>query len=449
MDIQFSLANTISDYRKKLSSLPLGLRQAGFMFAATSLASALNYLVHFASSRMLGPVEYGVFASLTSFYTLISTPLVIFTLVTAYYLAQFHARGEDYRSRSLLIDITKWASFIGVILGTVIALGSPFLATFLQIPSPTPILVVAGVVFVGALMTIATGALQGLQKFFALGTNGIIGSALRLAFTIGLIALGLGASGALAAQIIAGLVTFVIAVALLSPLLRRPSSMLRSDHGLTVREVFAYAGWVMIGTSCLAALTNMDVMIVKHYFPPAVAGQYAAASVLAKIILFFPGAITAVLFPKAVERVTLQQDPSRIARQAAAAVGGLCGVLVIGYFLVPGFLVRLLFGPGYTVAIPLIGPFGATMALYALVTLQMTYYLAIHRTRYIALLVVSTISLGTALILFHNSLLEVIIIQLINAAALLVVGELIFRGILIDIPQLKIIKKTGDSQDIT
>jgi hypothetical protein len=73
------------------------------------------------------------------------------------------------------------------------------------------------------------------------------------------------------------------------------------------------------------------------------------------------------------------------------------------------------------------------MALYALVTLQMTYYLAIRKVRYIALLVVSTISLAISLMLFHNSLLEIIIIQLINAAALLLVGELFFRGIISDV----------------
>jgi O-antigen/teichoic acid export membrane protein len=430
VSVQFYHCNKIMDYRKKLTSLPLGLRQAVFMFAATTISSALNYLVHFASSRMLGPVEYGVFVSLNSFYLLISTPLGILTIVTAYYLAQFHARFEDYRSRLLLIDISKWVSLIGVILGVVIAVSSPFLATFLQIPSSTPILMVAIAVLVGSLLAVLTGALQGLQKFFAFGFVAITGGFLRLSFAVGLVALGLGATGALAAQFIAGIASVALALIVLAPLLRQTSSSLHSGHGLTLREVIDYAGLVLIGTICLATLTNLDVMVIKHYFPPEEAGQYAAASVLAKIILFFPTAITAVLFPKVVERFALQQDSSRIARQAAAAVGGLCGALVVMYFIIPDLLIRVLFGQGYENAVPLVGPFGVTMALYALVTLQMTYYLAIHKMRYIALLAGSTILLVTALVYFHNSLLEVIIIQLINATALLMVGELTCRGII-------------------
>ncbi len=421
-----------------MSNLPLGIRQAGFLFAATSLSSALNYLVHFAASRMLGPVEYGVFASLNSFYLLIFTPLGILTLVTAYFLAQFQARGETYRTRSLLTDILKWVSLLGVILAVLIALVSPFLATFLQIPSSSPILMVAIAVLVGSLMAVLIGALQGLQKFLAFGFIAIVGGFLRLSFAVGLITLGLGASGAIAALFISGLVTITLSLIVLAPLLRRTSSAQHSDHGLTLREVIAYAGLVLIGTTCLAALTNLDVMIIKHYFPPAEAGQYAAASVLAKIILFFPGAITAVLFPKATERFTLQQDSSKIARLAAAAVGGLCGALAVVYFLIPDLLMRLLFGQGYENAVPLVGAFGVTMALYALVTLQMNYYLAIHKTRYIVFLAGSTILLAIALVLFHNSLLEVIIIQLINAAILLVAGELIFRGIISNVRRPKI-----------
>ena len=429
MNIHFPLGKVLSDYRQKLSNLPPGLRQAAFMFAATSLGSALNYLVHFATSRMLGPAEYGIFASLNSFYMLISTPLGILPMVTAHYIAQFQARDEVYRAGPLLTAMLKWVALIGTIAGAVIALASPFLAIFFQISSTTPILVVAALVFVGALMLVLTGALQGLQKFLALGINGIVGAILRLAFAIGLVALGLGASGALAAPIFAGLVTFAIALVPLVPLLRRPPSTHRSDHGLTLKDVLAYAGLVLAGTTCFAALTNMDVMIVKHYFAPAEAGQYAAASVLAKIILFFPGAIMAVLYPKAVERYARRQDSSGIARQAAAAVAGLCGGLAVVYFLIPSLLIRLLFGQGYETAIPLVGLFGAAMALFALVSLQLTYYLSIHKTRYIPLMVGSTLLQVTALVLFHNSLLEVIIILLVNAGTLLVVGEVICQGL--------------------
>ncbi len=443
MNIQYSIANLRLDFRKKLSNIPLGLKQAGFLFAATSLGSAMNYLVHFFTSRMLGPAEYGVFASLNSFFLLISTPLGILTLVTAYYLAQFEARGEVTRSGSLLIAISKWVILIGVLAGIVISIGSPFLAAFLQIPSQTPILVVAVTFLVAALMNVLMGALQGLQKFFAMGIGTIVGTVLRLAIAVGLVALGLGAAGALAAFGLANLITVAFALVILAPLLRRPFFAQCPEHGLTLREVLAYAGLVLVGTTCLATLTNTDVMIVKHYFSPAEAGQYAAASVLAKIILFFPGAITAVLFPKAAERFALQQDSSRIARQAAAAVGGLCGSLAILYFLTPDFLIRLLFGQGYESAVPLVGPFGATMALYALISLQITYYLSIHKTRYIYLLTGSTLLLATALLLFHNSLLEVIIIQLINAGALLVVGELTCRGITSGARRLKITEQNG------
>lgn len=429
MNIQLAFSRKFSIYLQKLLNLPIGLRQTAFMFVATSIGSALNYLVHFATSRMLGPTDYGVFASLNSFYMLIATPLSILPMVIAHYLAQFQARGEIYRAGALVTAMLKWMAIIGAMAGATIALASPFLVNFLQISSQTPVLVIAGMVFVGAVTPVLTGALQGLQKFLVLGINGIVSAVLRLAFVVGLVFIGLGASGALGAQILAGVATIAVAIIPLFPLLRRKNSAIHAGHGLSLKDVLAYGGLVLAGTTCFAALTNMDLMIVKHYFSPSEAGQYAAASVLAKIVLFFPGAITAVLFPKAAERHALRQDTSRIARQAAAAVFGLCGGLTIIYFLIPVFLVRLLFGPGYETAIPLVGFFGTAMALFALVNLQMIYYLSIHKTRYIPLLVGSTLLQITALVLFHSSLIEIILIQLVNAGILLVAGELVCRGL--------------------
>lgn len=69
MDIQLIYTNMKLDLSNKPSGLQLGLKRAGFMFIATSLVAAINYFVHFAVSRMLGPTEYGAFASLNSFYT--------------------------------------------------------------------------------------------------------------------------------------------------------------------------------------------------------------------------------------------------------------------------------------------------------------------------------------------------------------------------------------------
>jgi O-antigen/teichoic acid export membrane protein len=436
MDFLVVLSNFKLEYRKKITSIPLGLKQTAFMFVATSITGAVNYLVHFATSRMLGPSDYGIFASLNSFYTLIYTPIGILTLVTAYYLAQFHACGEVHRSSPFLVDITKWVSLIMVIISLAIALSSSLLAKFLQIPSAIPILIVAITLLIGSLLAIYTGALHGLQKFFAWGFIAIISGSLRLAFAIGLVAMGLHAAGALAAQLFSVLVTLSIALVILRPLFNRYSIAQTLKHGLTLKEITAYAGLVLVGTTCVAAMTNMDVIVVKHFFPPSMAGQYAAASVLAKVILFFPAAITAVLFPKATERFTLKQDSSMIARQAIIAVAGLCGTLSIVFFLIPGFLIHLLFGSGYEAAMPLLGLFGLTMALYALVTVQMTYYLSIRRMLYIPIIAGSTLILVIALVLFHQSLLEIITIQLVNAAVLLVVSEIFLRGIIM-VPLIK------------
>jgi O-antigen/teichoic acid export membrane protein len=415
----------------KLSAIPLGLQQGAIMFVASSLSNAMNYLLHVFMSRMLGPAEYGVFTSLLGLYLIVATPEGILPTVTAKYVSQFHALGETHRVGGLLTDVLKWVTLAGTLAAALIALASPYLASYLQIPSPVPVLVVATMLLIGALQPIATGALQGLQKFWALGGIGLLGTGSRLLFGVGLVYLGLGASGALAASTLSGIVVFAVALIPLAYLFRQGSkgAAVETGHGLTARDVLSYSGLVLVGLACFTALTNVDLVMVKHYFSPTEAGYYSAASVLAKIILFFPGAVACVMFPKTSERHALNQDPAGIARTALLAVAVLSCGLLLAYFLFPSLLVKVLFGPGYEATIRLVGIFGVPMALYALVNLLLSYYLSIRNARFIWLLVGSTALQVVLLSLFHTTLLQVITVLLLNAFLLLVLSEVFCRGL--------------------
>ena len=45
-------------------------------------------------------------------------------------------------------------------------------------------------------------------------------------------------------------------------------------------------------------LTNIDLILVKHFFTPIEAGYYSIAQMVGKIILILPIPIVTVMFPK-------------------------------------------------------------------------------------------------------------------------------------------------------
>ena len=401
------------------------MQQGAIMFVASSVANALSYLLHVFVSRMLGPAEYGIFTSLLSIFLMLSIPAGIIQMTIAKYVSQFEARDQLAKVGALLMDALKRVSLCGFLAAFMLAVSSRYIASYLQIPSPIPVIVVASMVLLSLVSPIATGALQGLQKFWALGANGVLGATLRFGFAAGLVYVGLGASGALAASTLSGILAFLAALIPLAYVFRGRAA----HHDVEAKEISQYSGLVFVGLLCFTVLTNVDVVIVKHYFPPIEAGYYSAASVLAKIIFFFPGAVATVMFPKASRNYAVGRDSAGIIRKSLLAIAILCGPLVIAYFLFPSFLVRILFGPGYEASVHLVGTYGLAMALFALVNMLLFYYLAVRNTNFVRLLLAATVGQVIALSLFHASLLQVIYVLTVSGFLTLALSEILCRGL--------------------
>lgn len=408
-----------------MDAVPLGMRQGVVMFVTSSVANFLAYLLHVFLSRMLGPAEYGVFASLLSVFVLLSVPAMIVRMVVAKYVSRFHAREEAGKIAAFLVAALKWISVGGILATLALILSSGYVAAYLQIPSAVPVIVIATMTLVGTLMSVATGALQGLQKFRALGANMVLAAGSRFILAVGLVALGLGASGALASSTLSGALAFGTALVPLSYLFRQRDACL----DVQTRDIFQYSAVVFLGLLCFTALTNVDLVVVKHYFDPVDTGHYSAASVLARIILFFPGGIGVVMFPKASSNFALNRDSTVVIRKTILAVAVLCGLLVAAYSLFPALLVSALFGEGYEASVPLIGIYGLAMSLFALINTLLLYYLSVQNIKFVWLLLVSTVVQILALNIFHDSLRQVIYVLVLVSTLTLLVGEILCRGL--------------------
>ena len=69
---------------------------------------------------------------------------------------------------------------------------------------------------------------------------------------------------------------------------------------------------VTIGVLCYTILTNIDVILAAIFFDKSTANYYTAASMLVKVILFLPGAISGVMFPKVSRAYAQKEDTSKI-----------------------------------------------------------------------------------------------------------------------------------------
>ncbi|MCK5380274.1 MAG: oligosaccharide flippase family protein, partial [Candidatus Latescibacteria bacterium] len=355
------------------------LKNSAFLFAAMMIANASNYLFQFFMGRALSVSDFGMMNALFSLLAITSVPAGTVQLVMAQYGARLGAENED-RLWTLYLSALKWVSLCAVVGMAGFLLVSGKIAGFLNISSVTPVVLIGAALGVGLLAPVNLGMLQGLHRFGYVGGTTILGSVSKLGLGMLLVYVGWGVYGALASLSLSSLGVLGLSAFALRALCA-PAKERRS--GVSGREMFSY-GLPAVGASlCFMALTNMDMVLVRHYFSPEEAGMYAAAGVLGRVVLYAPGAIVLALFPMMARAHALNGNAFHLLDRGMLYAGGIAGAGAIGYALFPELFLRLLFGGKYADAAPLLRLFGVAMVPLSLMAVLMHFNLAQRRIRFL------------------------------------------------------------------
>ncbi len=383
-------------------------KQISLLFISSMVASVSNYFFQIFMGRSLGPADYGILASLFSLFSILSVPAGVLQTVTAKYTSNFKAHKELGKIAKLLKGLLKRVSLFGLVGFILFIIASKSISSFLHIPSRLPV-IITGVALISAIISpIVGGAIQGLQAFGYLGIGMIIGALVKLFSGIFFVYLGLKVNGALLGLILGSLAGILFLVIPLKPIFTKN----KVDYNIDFTEIYPYFLPTFIMLLCFMIITNIDLILVKHFFDPAQAGYYAAASIIAKIILYLPGAITLVMFPKTSELYALNKEHRPILKKSLFYGILLCGTALLLFLTIPSLIVKFIFGGEYILIIPLIGIFSSAMCFFALCSILFLYQLSIHELTFLKTLIIGTIAEVILITLFHTSLTQVISILL-------------------------------------
>lgn len=370
------------------------LRGSALLFGGAAVGNIGHYLFQMYMSRNLGVEDFGALNSLLSLLALISIPSGTIFLVTARQVAEFGPRHDVTGAffRATLAKVSVGVASLLFLSGVL----SPHVGRFLRVPSPLPVLILAGVVAVTLITSAGLGVLQGLRKFLHLALNQGLAGLLRLAFGVVLVPYGL--NGALMATLLSATVVWGISLVPLRKFMKGGGGY-RID--LDLRAWAPVTG----ALSCFALLTNADLILVKHYFRPEMAGMYSAASVLGKALLLLPMSVAMALFPlvPGSSEVTSRRTAGRAVGLAVMGLG--FGTAV--FLLVPGPALGLVFGRAYSDAGEVLRWFGLAAPPYGLAYVLMHYHIARWRYKFLYPMVIACAAELALIGKFHGSLLQV------------------------------------------
>jgi O-antigen/teichoic acid export membrane protein len=403
------------------------VRQTILMFIGISLFNLFNLLYNLFMVRYLPPVDFGQLNTLLALFMVISVPAATVQTAITRFISPLQVQGDYDRMKGLLRHFLIVMSIGGFLLFFIIFVASPWISNFLQIPSRMLVVLFGVSLFFAMMNPVPWGGLQGLQRFGALILNLITNGGLKLVLGIIFVILGYKLLGAMGAIGIAYFITFVLSVFMLKWYLPKTGPSAHQGQGINpshFAEIYSYffpAGTTVL---CLMLLTNVDLIVVKHFFSPLDAGYYSIAQIVGKIILALPLPIVTVMFPKlsALQAKPQREEGLAILGQSLAMVGLLCIAAAAFCFLFPVFIIKVLSGKAYLECVPLLRWFCVNMTLFSLSSVLLSYHLSRERHGFLHPLLFFTLIQTALIILFHQSLAQVLFIVGIVAFCLLAIN---------------------------
>lgn len=415
-DLSFSRLIRLYDSR--------GLLRAGATLTTLNIfAGVMGYVFQVLMGRWLSAGDFAVLSAMMSLLITACAPVAAATMFLTRRVAEL---SVSHRERVFVVyqRYVQWCGGLVVAVTPVFAAGAIWLQEYLNSPDVVSVWLFGGATVAAVMTAINSAVLQGLHLFRWLGVLAVVAVVIKILLGIALVA-GLGwqlhgALGALLFSTIAVAAVGFYLIAASSPRSTIPV-MSGSSHRVSVSSIIS----VILAGFAQSAITQLDVVMVNHYFQPPEAAEFAAVAVFGKAILFLPAGIGTALFPMIARNRDCNRTASRLLLQAViAACGG--AVAAAGVYMVAGeSLMTLLFAGKYAGAGPVVGIYAFAMLPMAIVMVLQQFLFARGRWIFGWCLTGAAIAQSVVINAWHPDTLAVISVIACCGCILLLVGSIL------------------------
>ncbi|MDP2622576.1 MAG: hypothetical protein Q8Q29_02125 [Actinomycetota bacterium] len=373
--------------------------------AAIGVGQVSAYALNLVAAHRMGPALFGELASLLAILLVASVAALGIQAAGARRVVLLGPKERPRGSAAVLQD-SIWAALI--VAGITAAL-SPLLVRLLHLSGPIPVLLIAVALFPATIMGGQLGVTQGqeshgrLSAVYLMTGLGRAGGGIIGVFAVGTVvgaclglALGLGLAVALGFLILAPLVK--------RPAIRMPKlrgDMLHASHSLFV----------------LFVLTNVDVLLARHFLPAEQAGMYAAGAVVAKVAFWLPQFIGVIAYPRMADH--RRGRTLLLAASAVATIGVLLTAIVA---LLPNLVVSFVGGSQYAGLSGQVWMFAAEGAAFSFTQFLLYSQLAENNRLAVLVLWAGTVALIGLVFVYHDSIAQIVSSVLAVSAVICLIG---------------------------
>ena len=374
------------------------------------VVNVINYGYHLIMGRVLGPINYGVLASIFSILYLISVVPSSASVSIVKFISSAKGNDEVY---SIYSSLARFVFILAGISSLVFMIFSPVVAKFLHIENFLIVTMVSFVLFLSLITLINQATSQGLLKFSGLVIPNLVSAVVKLGLGILLVILGWSVFGAIFAVVVGAAISYLYSRWFIKKILTG-----KNNKHFNLKPFFKYSIPVLVQAFAFTSLFTTDLILVKHFLPEFDAGIYAALSTLGKIIFFAVSPIVGTMFPIVAGRRSRGESYEKVFLLSFAMTLAISGLVVVFYWLFPNIAIGVLYGKAYLSAKSELVWMGIFILFYTLSFLLVSFSLSLGKTRVIYLPLVAALAQIPAIWFWHRNLLQIIQISLVLAAML-------------------------------
>lgn len=391
---------------------------SAIMFVGNMGSNVINYAYHLIMGRLLGPIDYGILASLYSILYMVS----IIPSSASVSIVKFISSSKDTELYSMYESIRRLIFKLAIVLSLVMLLISPFVSNFLNIQNIVLVILISPILFFSLITLTNQSTSQGLLKFMGSVMPTIISSSFKLLTGVGLILVGWSVFGAMSGVFIGA----VFACYFSANFIKRNITVTKIKL-IDLKPFFKYSGPVLLQSLAFTSIFTVDVILVKHFLDPFSAGIYAAISTLGKIIFFATSSVSVTMFPVISKRKALNQSYLKVFF-ASFLITAIIGIAItFFYWIFPNIAIGVLYGKKYLSAETDLVWMGIFMLFYTLSHLLVNFFLSIGKLKIVFIPLVSAVIQIGAIWVYHKNITQVIQASLI-ATMVMFVCLMVYTG---------------------
>jgi O-antigen/teichoic acid export membrane protein len=389
------------------------VRGSAILLLSTGLVAAANLFYNILIARMLGASSFGHASALYTLLMMVTAVTLAFQIITS----KFIARSSETPVRAqIYAHMLRRAWQAGLAIAVVLTAGSGYLKSYFHLPAQHDLVLLAIAAGVYIPLGVRRGRMQGCYNFSGLALNVVVEVAVKLGGALLFLHFGMGVTGVMTAVLLSIVAAYLAG---------KPDAQYRGGSGLIKIAPFGEGMQAVLYFIGQVILSNLDILLVKHFFPPPEAGIYAAVALVGRVVFMLSWSVVSSMFPVSASHEHRHGDRS-VFYTGLLLVGTVTAAFIATVVLVPDALWTLLLGRSFLLGTA--ASFSALLTEYAVMTA--VYCIAVVVMMYEISRRIGTaawVQLGASILLtgaiwrYHGSLSQVILVQVFVMCGLLVV----------------------------